>query len=99
MATTARRAARDKRLARSERAQEYLDRTIAQRISSAFGDDGQKFSAGGRQIDDVCRAACSHPRQDPTEPSRYRYEFSDGSALIIDSQCWDLPADDGRFDI
>ena len=79
--------------------------TIAQTISSMFGNDGMNFSADdGRDFDEVCcsyhaeksRGRCWYDADgamtadyDP-DGDMVRYEFSDGSAIVISGDAWDI---------
>jgi hypothetical protein len=61
--------------------------TTAEEISERFSDDGQCFTDGdGNSLEDVLCSAivATHCGE------RCRYEFSDGSAIVIASEAWDL---------
>jgi hypothetical protein len=68
--------------------------TTAARVAAMFGNDGQQFSlADGRDVERVCRdlGARFPDAIFNRENGRVRYEFRDGSAIIVQSgYAWDL---------
>lgn len=67
--------------------------TTAQKIAEQFGNDGQQWTdAEGRRFEDVCAEQSDrvlhHQRGIAGAP--VRYEFSDGSALVVAGDGWDL---------
>lgn len=64
--------------------------TTADTISARFGDDGQKFTnAAGERLSYVCdEVAVDVHRNDERDATRY--QFADGSAIIIAGDGWDL---------
>ena len=65
--------------------------TIAGEIAHQFDSDGQRFKdEHGAEIDDVCRAAVINQCYAVVFGDATRYEFSDGSALVVTDCGWDL---------
>jgi hypothetical protein len=66
--------------------------TTAQEISSLLEDDGQRFETrDGIEIDYLCKA--KRPERtfrDGYGTDTYRYDFADGSAIVITDAAWDL---------
>jgi hypothetical protein len=67
-------------------------KTIAQHISSLFRDDGQRLeTAAGITIQEVCeirRGRCTWKHG--YRAGDCRYDFADGSAIIVAREGWDL---------
>lgn len=63
--------------------------TQAAWISEQFNNDGQQFEdEQGNHIETICKETCvvRATRDDQT----YRYEFADGSAIVIAGDGWDI---------
>jgi hypothetical protein len=72
--------------------------TIAEQIAARFGDDGQQWEdADGVALWDACKAAGGSADQF-WELEATRYEFDDGSALVLTPGGWDIgmPGTDRR---
>ena len=67
--------------------------TEAERVAAAYCGDGQRFDhpVSGQPLDEYCEAAGGSFEH--TE-GLYRYEFADGSAIVIDDGGWDLEGDE-----
>ncbi len=65
--------------------------TIAEKISKAFEDDGQRWrDAQGVHINEACSAALGLRTYDTTSADVYRWDFRDGSCLTMCGDGWDL---------
>ncbi len=62
--------------------------TTAECIALRFQNDGQRFMVDGDHIADVCLHTGPHPPN--TIGDSERYEFSDGSAIVITGGGWDI---------
>ena len=72
--------------------------STAETIGALFNDDGQQHeTSDGQTIDEVCRANGARPDR---EGEKARYEFADGSSIIITTEAWDygLPGGCHCFD-
>lgn len=67
-----------------------MNTTIAQQIAERFGNDGQNWlDAYCTPLTDVLRDhMCDRVYNCPTFTERY--EFKDGSAILVSGDCWDL---------
>ena len=64
-----------------------LELSTAETIGALFNNDGQQHdTAEGQTIDEVCRAAAPNPER---EGEKTRYEFADGSSIIVTMEAWD----------
>jgi hypothetical protein len=63
--------------------------TTAENIAARFNNDGQIFEIGGVQIIDVCRDTSTAHRVNRAGDSE-RFEFSDGSAIVISGGGWSI---------
>lgn len=65
--------------------------TTAQRISSLLDDDGQRWhDAKGRHLNGIAETqGGKRVWRDHTDT--YRWEFPDGSALLVAGDCWGFP--------
>ena len=72
--------------------------TTAQIISAKLDNDGQKFdTVDGISIDTLCADVhgAGYPSfRDGHGTDTYRYNFADGSAIVVAGGCWDLSVDD-----
>jgi hypothetical protein len=56
--------------------------TQAERVAERFGNDGQNWvDARGRHLDEVCDKMAA-----PRWGDVFRYEFADGSAIVVDNE-------------
>lgn len=70
--------------------------TIADQIAAQFGNDGLNWhDAENRHLDEVCEALTSREWRDGYRTGdTYRYEFADGSAIVVAGDCWDVEGDE-----
>ena len=66
-------------------------KTTAERIAARYDNDGQRWHAvdDGRNIDSVCAGAGTATHNDERDATRY--DFADGSALVVSGGGWDQP--------
>jgi hypothetical protein len=67
--------------------------TTAEQIAERFGNDGQNWrDNAGAHLDEVCEAACvsCRWRDGYRTGDTYRYVFSDGSAIVVAGDAWDI---------
>ena len=63
-------------------------KTVAQKISEQFNEDGQCFTGkNGRDLSEVCKEEAIYLNAHGTDE---RYEFSDRSTIIIGGGTWDF---------
>lgn len=64
--------------------------TTAQTIANLLNNDGQQFeTSDGTPVDTLCDAHCPNPEQD-WERGATRWNFDDGSSIIIAGEAWDF---------
>lgn len=78
--------------------------TKAEQIAKMFGDDGQSFLCRGeylsetRTLTEICDLQCvrkERGRESYDEDGDLtRYEFHDGSAIVVAESCWDIEGDE-----
>lgn len=67
--------------------------TTAQHVAREMGDDGSRWSApDGRSLQQVCRNHGANAWR--RESGDRRYEFRDGSAIVVLGGAWDIKHDD-----
>jgi len=71
--------------------------SIATLVAKEAGDDGHKFEHKGRTLADRCkkRGASVEGRSNGqwarvAEADEIRYEFRDGSAIVVNGNAWDV---------
>jgi len=66
--------------------------SIARRISSMLGDDGQRWTTDdGRYLDEIAAELGGTRRREPLRSDdHYRWTFYDGSAVTCHGGYWDL---------
>jgi hypothetical protein len=66
--------------------------TQAQQIAERFGNDGATwYDIGGNHLDEVCEARVNRQwRHSTPDDETYRYQFTDGSAIVVAGDAWDL---------
>jgi len=70
--------------------------TIAETIAALLGDDGQVFTArDGRTLDEVCRDVGARVTTDGFDKTRY--DFDDGSSIVVAGAAWDLGLPGGCY--
>lgn len=69
------------------------DATLAQKISAMFQNDGQRFETDiGTQLDVVCDKYVGGKLtyRDGHGTDTYRWDFEDGSSIVVMGACWDI---------
>ncbi len=62
--------------------------TTAEKIALQFENDGQVFEVDDIHIADVCQDVAWYPPSVTSDSERY--EFTDGSAIVVTGGGWDL---------
>lgn len=63
--------------------------TIAEQISEQFNNDGLCFQNNDKDLSDILEKHCIDKMQSWSRGAT-RFEFSDGSAIVVAGECWDL---------
>lgn len=66
--------------------------TQAEQIAARFANDGMRFqNAAGENLDAVCDEIAAREWRDGYRTGDvYRYRFTDGSAIVVDGDGWDV---------
>lgn len=62
--------------------------TIAEKIGALFDNDGHRYKEAEHDLFEICEDEQYYKLQN-WEKGATRYEFKDGSAIVIAGECWD----------
>lgn len=65
--------------------------TTAEKIAAMLGDDGERWEADGKTLDDLCG---EHGATVSCKDDLMRYLFPDGSAIVAGQSGWDVEGEE-----